>query len=148
MVIVVITVVSLHRVTDASKMYHGVRGQETIKLYVLFNVLEVSCASFPRNLATSQPNVFRRIPSDCGSIVLLVWTRSLRFTLFNFGAITFSFRPPFFPTFIPLHPLRTLRNLALPRPVLSARNSQCRSKFLLERAIDSAPEQSICRDQR
>lgn len=52
MVIVVITVVSLHRVTDASKMYHGVRGQETIKLYVLFNVLEVSCASF---LAISQP---------------------------------------------------------------------------------------------
>lgn len=49
-VVVGITVVGLHRVTDASKMYHGVRGQETIKLYVLFNVLEVSSLflfSFP-----------------------------------------------------------------------------------------------------
>jgi len=30
--------------TDASKMYHSVRGQDTIKLYVIFNALEVSCA--------------------------------------------------------------------------------------------------------
>lgn len=29
---------------DASKMYHTVRGQDTIKLYVIFNALEVSCA--------------------------------------------------------------------------------------------------------
>jgi hypothetical protein len=28
--------------TDASKMYHTVRGQDTIKLYVIFNALEVS----------------------------------------------------------------------------------------------------------
>jgi hypothetical protein len=27
--------------TDASKMYHTVRGQDTIKLYVIFNALEV-----------------------------------------------------------------------------------------------------------
>lgn len=27
--------------TDASKMYHSVRGQDTIKLYVIFNALEV-----------------------------------------------------------------------------------------------------------
>ena len=32
---------ALNKVTDASKMYHSVRGQDTIKLYVLFNVLEV-----------------------------------------------------------------------------------------------------------
>ncbi|GAA5914577.1 Emp65p [Sporobolomyces salmoneus] len=56
MVIVVITVVGLHRVTDASKMYHGVRGQETIKLYVLFNVLEIAdrlCCSFGQDLSDS-----------------------------------------------------------------------------------------------
>lgn len=35
------TLFALHRITDASKMYHSVRGQETIKLYVIFNVLEV-----------------------------------------------------------------------------------------------------------
>lgn len=28
--------------TDASKMYHTVRGQDNIKLYVIFNALEVS----------------------------------------------------------------------------------------------------------
>lgn len=36
------TLVILHRITDASQMYHSVRGQETLKLYVIFNVLEVS----------------------------------------------------------------------------------------------------------
>lgn len=38
------TLVILHRITDASQMYHSVRGQETLKLYVIFNVLEVSPA--------------------------------------------------------------------------------------------------------
>lgn len=36
------TCLTLHHITDASKMYHSVRGQEVIKLYVIFNVLEVS----------------------------------------------------------------------------------------------------------
>jgi hypothetical protein len=27
--------------TDASKIYHTIRGQDTIKLYVIFNALEV-----------------------------------------------------------------------------------------------------------
>ncbi|GAA6018374.1 hypothetical protein JCM10207_000824 [Rhodosporidiobolus poonsookiae] len=47
------TMAVLHRVTDASKMYHGVRGQDTIKLYVLFNVLEIAdrlCCSFGQDL--------------------------------------------------------------------------------------------------
>ncbi|GAA5900861.1 hypothetical protein JCM8208_004629 [Rhodotorula glutinis] len=50
------TLVLLHKVTDASKMYHGVRGQETIKLYVLFNVLEIAdrlCCSFGQDLQDS-----------------------------------------------------------------------------------------------
>ena len=32
--------------TDASKMYHTVRGQDTIKLYVIFNALEVGRKEF------------------------------------------------------------------------------------------------------
>jgi len=28
--------------TDASRIYHSIRGQDTIKLYVIFNALEVS----------------------------------------------------------------------------------------------------------
>ncbi|GAA5920090.1 hypothetical protein JCM1841_004089 [Sporobolomyces salmonicolor] len=50
------TLAALHRLTDASKMYHGVRGQETIKLYVLFNVLEIAdrlCCSFGQDLQDS-----------------------------------------------------------------------------------------------
>ncbi|BGP51391.1 hypothetical protein JCM10450v2_007333 [Rhodotorula kratochvilovae] len=50
------TLFLLHKVTDASKMYHGVRGQETIKLYVLFNVLEIAdrlCCSFGQDLQDS-----------------------------------------------------------------------------------------------
>lgn len=43
-VILVAALAILHRVTDTSKMYHSVRGQDNIKLYVLFNVLEVSGA--------------------------------------------------------------------------------------------------------
>lgn len=50
------TIVILHRMTDASKMYHSVRGQETIKLYVIFNVLEIAdrlCCSFGQDLQDS-----------------------------------------------------------------------------------------------
>ncbi|GAA5990294.1 hypothetical protein JCM10908_007302 [Rhodotorula pacifica] len=46
----------LHHITDASKMYHGVRGQDTVKLYVLFNVLEIAdrlCCSFGQDLQDS-----------------------------------------------------------------------------------------------
>lgn len=39
--IFLITSAVLYKITDASKMYHSVRGQEVIKLYVIFNVLEV-----------------------------------------------------------------------------------------------------------
>jgi len=40
--LLVIPTLVLLKTTDASKMYHGVRGQDTIKLYVIFNALEVS----------------------------------------------------------------------------------------------------------
>lgn len=42
--------------TDASKMYHSVRGQDTIKLYVIFNALEVSPSeSHPLPQSTMAP---------------------------------------------------------------------------------------------
>ena len=43
--------------TDASKMYHSVRGQDTIKLYVIFNALEVS----PHSLAQRE----KALKVDC-----------------------------------------------------------------------------------
>jgi hypothetical protein len=42
LLLLVIPAVVLLMSTDASKMYHSVRGQDTIKLYVIFNALEVS----------------------------------------------------------------------------------------------------------
>jgi hypothetical protein len=42
MLLLFIPTVILLFATDASKMYHSVRGQDTIKLYVIFNALEVS----------------------------------------------------------------------------------------------------------
>lgn len=46
----------LSRITDASKMYHSVRGQDVVKLYVIFNVLEIAdrlCCSFGQDLLDS-----------------------------------------------------------------------------------------------
>ncbi|GAA5875756.1 hypothetical protein JCM3774_006448 [Rhodotorula dairenensis] len=59
------TLYILHHITDASKMYHGVRGQDTVKLYVLFNVLEIAdrlCCSFGQDLQDSlfSPHTFAR----------------------------------------------------------------------------------------
>jgi hypothetical protein len=42
LLLLVIPTIVLLLATDASKMYHTVRGQDTIKLYVIFNALEVS----------------------------------------------------------------------------------------------------------
>lgn len=39
--------------TDSSKMYHTVRGQDTIKLYVIFNALEIGdrlCCAFGQDV--------------------------------------------------------------------------------------------------
>ena len=39
--LVVLSIILLVPLTDASKIYHSIRGQDTIKLYVIFNALEV-----------------------------------------------------------------------------------------------------------
>lgn len=41
MLLLVVSVLILNPLTDASKIYHTIRGQDTIKLYVIFNALEV-----------------------------------------------------------------------------------------------------------
>lgn len=51
--LVVSTCYILSKVTDASKMYHSVRGQDVIKLYVIFNVMEILdrlCCSLGQDL--------------------------------------------------------------------------------------------------
>lgn len=39
--LLIISLLILNPLTDASKIYHAIRGQDTIKLYVIFNALEV-----------------------------------------------------------------------------------------------------------
>jgi hypothetical protein len=41
MMLLVVSIMVLIPLTDASKIYHSIRGQDTIKLYVIFNALEV-----------------------------------------------------------------------------------------------------------
>ncbi|KIK67453.1 hypothetical protein GYMLUDRAFT_156434 [Collybiopsis luxurians FD-317 M1] len=51
--LLIVTVAILIPLTDASKIYHFVRGQDTIKLYVIFNALEIGdrlCASIGQDI--------------------------------------------------------------------------------------------------
>jgi hypothetical protein len=54
--LIVMSCYILSRITDASQMYHSVRGQDVVKLYVIFNVLEIAdrlCCSFGQDLLDS-----------------------------------------------------------------------------------------------
>ncbi|KAL0072668.1 hypothetical protein AAF712_000431 [Marasmius tenuissimus] len=51
--LLVTTIAILNPLTDASKIYHFIRGQDTIKLYVIFNALEIAdrlCASIGQDI--------------------------------------------------------------------------------------------------
>ncbi|KAI9632300.1 eukaryotic membrane protein family-domain-containing protein [Dioszegia hungarica] len=53
MLLILVPTVILLFATDASKMYHTVRGQDTIKLYVIFNALEIAdrlCCAFGQDV--------------------------------------------------------------------------------------------------
>jgi len=53
LVLLVIPSIILMVATDSSKMYHTVRGQDTIKLYVIFNALEIGdrlCCAFGQDV--------------------------------------------------------------------------------------------------
>ncbi|SNX87181.1 uncharacterized protein MEPE_05891 [Melanopsichium pennsylvanicum] len=56
MLLIILSCTILSRITDASKMYHSVRGQDVVKLSVIFNVLEIAdrlCCSFGQDLLDS-----------------------------------------------------------------------------------------------
>ncbi|EPS97232.1 hypothetical protein FOMPIDRAFT_1129043 [Fomitopsis schrenkii] len=51
--LLIVSVIILSPLTDASKIYHSIRGQDTIKLYVIFNALEIAdrlCASIGQDI--------------------------------------------------------------------------------------------------
>lgn len=45
--LLILSILILIPMTDASRIYHSIRGQDTIKLYVIFNALEVGNISCP-----------------------------------------------------------------------------------------------------
>ena len=96
-----ISIFILVPLTDASKIYHSIRGQETIKLYVIFNALEV-CAA-----ATNERMEGADILSDCGQTLLVFRTRHPRLCLLTFNSTTsfkkgacFIQNPPAFHLFL------------------------------------------------
>lgn len=48
--LLVASIIVLSPLTDASMIYHSIRGQDTIKLYVIFNALEVRAVASVRAL--------------------------------------------------------------------------------------------------
>lgn len=79
------TLIILNKTTDASKMYHSVRGQETIKLYVIFNVLEVSFfLSFLSSIwFTNTDSILLDATTDRRSIMLFFRSRFTRFFILS-----------------------------------------------------------------
>lgn len=80
-ILVVLASLILQRITDASRMYHSVRGQETIKLYVIFNVLEVRLPFLTYVHHTESGES----ATDCRSFMLLVGSRLARLALVALG---------------------------------------------------------------
>ncbi|KDR75015.1 hypothetical protein GALMADRAFT_140571 [Galerina marginata CBS 339.88] len=88
--LLVISLLLLNPLTDASKIYHTIRGQDTIKLYVIFNALEIGdrlCASIGQDIldclfsrSTLEP-LSRRVP---------VSSHTFRPFLFFFLALTYT----------------------------------------------------------
>ncbi|PPQ90536.1 hypothetical protein CVT25_015850 [Psilocybe cyanescens] len=88
--LLVVALLILNPLTDASKIYHTIRGQDTIKLYVIFNALEIGdrlCASIGQDIldclfsrSTLEP-LSRRIP---------VSTHTFRPFLFFFLALAYT----------------------------------------------------------
>ena len=78
------SIVMLAPLTDASKIYHSIRGQDTIKLYVIFNALEVCGSSlYMRSYELLASTNTRTFQLDCRSLVWFHWTRYHRLSIFQ-----------------------------------------------------------------
>lgn len=60
--LIAFSIIILTPFTDISKIYHSIRGQETIKLYVIFNALEVRLIF---RSASRAAILYDRLPIDC-----------------------------------------------------------------------------------
>jgi len=95
--LLVISLLILNPLTDASKIYHMIRGQDTIKLYVIFNALEIGdrlCASIGQDILDS---LFSRSTLEPLSHRMPMTTHTFRPFLFFFLALAYNgwFAPVF-----------------------------------------------------
>jgi hypothetical protein len=74
--LLIISLLILNPLTDASKIYHTIRGQDTIKLYVIFNALEVSFG-----VCLNKPTVLTK--ADCRQVVRIHWSRHPRLLILS-----------------------------------------------------------------
>ncbi|WFD24910.1 hypothetical protein MEQU1_003616 [Malassezia equina] len=103
--LVIQTCYLLSRIADASKMYHSVRGQDVVKLSVIFSVLEISdrlCASFGQDVLDS---LFSRYTLARRSNGSQPYVRMLGYYVLSLAYIVFH-------TFVLLYELVTL-NVAI-----------------------------------
>lgn len=87
MLLVIFSVVILLPLTDASKIYHSIRGQDTIKLYVIFNALEVRHQARSDSLAPTNMSMVKiadRLLTSIGQDIMdCLFSRSTLLLLSN-----------------------------------------------------------------
>ncbi|EAU91148.2 DUF747 family protein [Coprinopsis cinerea okayama7 len=88
--LLIISLLILNPLTDASKIYHTIRGQDTIKLYVIFNALEIAdrlCASIGQDVLDC---LFSRSTLEPLTHRIPVTTQTLRPIFFFFLATIYN----------------------------------------------------------
>ncbi|KAF9050234.1 eukaryotic membrane protein family-domain-containing protein [Panaeolus papilionaceus] len=88
--LLMVSLMLLNPLTDASKIYHTIRGQDTIKLYVIFNALEIGdrlCASIGQDILDS---LFSRSTLEPLSHRIPVSSHTIRPFLFFLLALAYN----------------------------------------------------------
>lgn len=90
--LLVCSIVILSPLTDASKIYHSIRGQDTIKLYVIFNALEVRIC-YLWGPSTHHTQIADRLCGSIGQdIIDCLFSRSTLEVISHRNATTISMR--------------------------------------------------------
>ena len=98
MLLLVVSTVILAPLTDASRIYHSIRGQDTVKLYVIFNALEVSFDSILSTIGNADRyQIADRLCASIGQDVLdCLFSRSTILHLSHRKPVSHQTARPFF----------------------------------------------------
>ena len=73
--LLIVSILILIPLTDASKIYHSIRGQDTIKLYVIFNALEVRSSPVPSQALLIGLLTHNYLSTDSRQALRIHWAR-------------------------------------------------------------------------